>query len=83
MKKTGYKSKNTTKVCENVRKTGRFILFYIKHTKTKIYEDVFENGLGMKPKFSPLFVSCFKNAGFNWGGDFKRVDGMHYELAQI
>jgi hypothetical protein len=43
--------------------------------------NAFENGLGKKPKLSKKFVKCFKDAGFVWGGDFKRMDGMHFELA--
>jgi hypothetical protein len=42
--------------------------------------NAFENGLGKTPKLSKKFVKCFKDAGFIWGGDFKRLDGMHFEL---
>jgi hypothetical protein len=40
-----------------------------------------ENGLGKKPKLSAKFVRCFKDAGFTWGGDFRRKDGMHFSFA--
>jgi hypothetical protein len=30
---------------------------------------------------SPEVVQCFKDAGFAWGGDFQRVDKMHFSLA--
>jgi hypothetical protein len=43
--------------------------------------NAFENGLGRKPKLSAGFVKCFKDAGFVWGGDFNRLDGMHFELS--
>lgn len=43
----------------------------------------FENGLGKEPKLSPGFVKCFTDAGFAWGGNFSRVDGMHFELAAL
>lgn len=36
-----------------------------------------ENPLGGPVAFSREFVKCFTDAGFDWGGDFKRKDGMH------
>ncbi len=45
--------------------------------------NAFENGLGKEPKLSQGFVQCFKDAGFRWGGDFARIDGMHFELSEI
>jgi hypothetical protein len=42
-----------------------------------------ENGLGVEPKLSPEFVKCFTDAGFVWGGHFKRKDGMHFEMAKL
>lgn len=41
------------------------------------------NQLGMKPTLSPEFVKCFTDAGFDWGGNFSRLDGMHFQLAKI
>ena len=38
------------------------------------------NQMGKAPTLSPLFVSCFKTAGFEWGGDWKIPDGMHFQL---
>jgi hypothetical protein len=43
----------------------------------------FENGLGKEPKLSPGFVKCFTDAGLEWGGTWKRKDGMHFQLAKL
>ena len=45
--------------------------------------NAFENQLGMKPKISKEFAQCFIDAGCEWGGNWKRLDGMHFELAKI
>jgi hypothetical protein len=41
------------------------------------------NRLGQKPALSAGFVKCFTDAGFDWGGEFGRVDGMHFQLAEF
>jgi len=41
------------------------------------------NGLGKVPQLTPGFVKCFTDAGFDWGGTWKRLDGMHFQLAAI
>lgn len=41
------------------------------------------NGLGKKPTLSEGFVKCFTDAGFDWGGVWKRPDGMHFQLARL
>jgi hypothetical protein len=42
-----------------------------------------DNWLGAQPKMDPRVVQVFKNWGFDWGGDWRRPDGMHFELARI
>ena len=41
------------------------------------------NRLGQPPTLSAGFVKCFTDAGFDWGGEFDRVDGMHFQLAEF
>lgn len=41
------------------------------------------NGLGKEPTMSDKLVKCFTDAGFHWGGRWKRKDGMHFQLASI
>lgn len=43
--------------------------------------DAKQNPLGGPVAFSPAFVKCFTDAGFDWGGDFKRKDPMHFSFA--
>ena len=40
------------------------------------------NGLGEEPTLSESFIQCFIDAGFTWGGNFKRKDPMHFQYAQ-
>lgn len=41
------------------------------------------NGLGKTPTMSKELVQCFLDAGFEWGGNWARLDGMHFQLKQI
>lgn len=41
------------------------------------------NRLGQKPTVSAAFVKCFTDAGFDWGGNWSRQDGMHFQLSKI
>jgi hypothetical protein len=45
--------------------------------------NAFENQLNQIPNLSAEFVKCFTDAGCTWGGMWKRVDGMHMELAKL
>lgn len=39
------------------------------------------NELGKIPKMSQAFAKCFTDAGFGWGGNYSRKDGMHFTVA--
>lgn len=39
------------------------------------------NGLGETPTIDPDLVKCFTDAGWSWGGTFRRLDGMHFQIA--
>ena len=39
------------------------------------------NRMGQKPTIHADVVKCFKDAGFDWGGDWSRPDGMHFQLS--
>ncbi len=41
------------------------------------------NQLNQKPTLTPEFIKCFTDAGFDWGGNWTRSDGMHFQLAKI
>jgi hypothetical protein len=41
------------------------------------------NGFNKKPTMSKELVQCFKDAGFEWGGDWKVKDGMHFQLKEF
>ena len=41
------------------------------------------NRFGARPSLSLSFVKCFTDAGFDWGGDWQKPDGMHFQLKTI
>ncbi len=69
--------------CFNIRKKRGLQSMSLHSWGLAVDLNAFENGLGKEPKLSPGFVKCFTDAGFDWGGTWKRKDGMHFELAKI
>lgn len=41
------------------------------------------NGFGKKPTMSRELVKCFTDAEFEWGGEWKNPDGMHFQLKTL
>jgi hypothetical protein len=69
--------------CFNIRKKRGLSSMSLHSWGIAIDVNAFENGLNMTPKLSPGFVKCFTDAGFDWGGTWKRKDGMHFQLSKI
>lgn len=70
--------------CFNIRKKRGLTSMSLHSWGIAVDINAFENGLNMKPKFSPEFVLCFTESGFDWGGHWKgRIDPMHYQLREI
>lgn len=38
------------------------------------------NRMGETPTMPASVVKCFEEAGFDWGGKWRRPDGMHFQL---
>lgn len=69
--------------CFNIRKKRGLSTMSLHSWAIAVDVNAFENGLGQEPKLSPGFVQCFTDSGFEWGGTWKRKDGMHFQLAAI
>ena len=69
--------------CFNIRNKRGLSSMSLHSWAIAIDVNAFENGLGKEPKLSSGFVKCFTDAGFDWGGTWKRKDGMHFQLAKI
>lgn len=68
--------------CFNIRKVRGAHAISLHSWGVALDIDANWNSLGMIPKINPDVVKCFKEHGFNWGGDFQRLDGMHFELSK-
>jgi len=69
--------------CFNIRKKRGLSSMSLHSWGIAIDVNAFENGLNQTPKLSAQFVKCFTDAGFDWGGTWKRKDGMHFQLSKI
>ena len=41
------------------------------------------NGYNKPVTMSKALAQCFKDAGFDWGGDWTTKDGMHFQLGSL
>jgi hypothetical protein len=69
--------------CFNIRKMRGLTSMSLHSWGLAVDVNAFENGLNQVPKLSKQFVECFTTSGFEWGGTWKRLDGMHFQLAKI
>lgn len=69
--------------CFNIRKKRGLSSMSLHSWGIAVDVNAFENGLNQTPKLSAGFVKCFTDAGFDWGGVWKRKDGMHFQLSKI
>ena len=82
--RTGHvKELKTWDGCFNIRKKRGLSSMSLHSWGIAVDVNAFENGLGKEPKLSAGFVKCFTDAGFHWGGTWRRKDGMHFQLAAI
>jgi hypothetical protein len=82
---TGYiKELKTWDGCFNIRKQrGSLSKLSLHSWGIAIDVNAAWNGLGKQPTLSKGFVKCFTDNGFTWGGNWKRLDGMHFELSKL
>lgn len=82
--KTGcVKELKTWDGCFNIRKVRGGKSMSLHSWAIAVDVNAFENGLYQIPKLSKEFVECFTSSGFDWGGLWKRKDGMHFQLSKI
>jgi hypothetical protein len=82
--RTGHvKELKTWDGCFNIRKKRGASSMSLHSWGIAVDMNAFENGMGQTPKLSPGFVKCFTDNGFDWGGNWRRKDGMHFQLSKI
>jgi hypothetical protein len=69
--------------CFNVRKKRGLNSWSLHSWAIAIDINATWNALGLTPQMSAALVKCFTDAGFHWGGNWKRKDGMHFQLSKI
>lgn len=66
--------------CFNIRKKINSLSASLHSWGIAIDINAAWNGYNKQPTMSKELVQCFKDAGFEWGGDWQTKDGMHFQL---
>lgn len=69
--------------CFNIRKKRGLESWSLHSWGIAIDINAAWNGLGQVPRMCKKLVKCFTDAGFDWGGNWTRKDGMHFQLSKI
>lgn len=69
--------------CFNIRKSRGLSIPSLHSWGVAVDFDAFRNQLGAEPQMDPKIVEIFEVHGFDWGGRWKRKDGMHFQLRAI
>jgi hypothetical protein len=69
--------------CFNIRKKRGLTSSSLHSWGIAIDVNASTNALGANPTLSSGFVKCFTNNGFEWGGTWRRKDGMHFQLSKL
>lgn len=69
--------------CFNVRKIKGSVSQSLHSWGLAIDVNATWNQMGHTASLSSGFIQCFTDSGFDWGGNFKRIDGMHFQLSEI
>lgn len=69
--------------CFNIRKKRGLSSMSLHSWGLAIDVNAAWNQLNMKPTLSAKFVKSFTDAGFEWGGTWTRLDGMHFQLKSL
>jgi hypothetical protein len=69
--------------CFNVRKKRGGSTMSLHSWGVAVDMNAFSNCYGCKPTLSAGFVKCFTDVGFDWGGTWRKPDGMHFQLKSI
>lgn len=69
--------------CFNIRKKRGGSTMSLHSWGVAVDLNAYANCFGCRPQLSAGFVKCFTDNGFDWGGTWRKPDGMHFQLKTI